>query len=143
LLEREKGQGEAQPGPGTYENRKHEHINSKGTVWTKDRVERFRKLQKSQIGPGKYQVESVKHDERESSIFKSNTVRTFLDTLMYGSQNEDVVKIRQKKHYKAPAPAPGDYNSEQSSFKTVEKIPEEYQFFGSSIDRFANKEKKS
>ena len=42
-------------------------------------------------------------------MFKSNTVRTFFDSLMYGSQIEGIAKIREIKNYKSPNPAPGEY----------------------------------
>jgi hypothetical protein len=62
ILEREKTQQEKQPGPGSYDGKKQAFINSKGTVWAKDKVRRFVKVEKGAIGPGQYSVEAV-HEE--------------------------------------------------------------------------------
>lgn len=45
---------EKPPGPGSYESLPHEHINSRGAVWAKDKVKRFKKEKEVDIGPGKY-----------------------------------------------------------------------------------------
>ncbi len=47
---------EAEPGPGNYEIGLREKIISKGTVWGKDKIKRFRDDILDNTGPGAYNV---------------------------------------------------------------------------------------
>lgn len=42
------------PGPASYASLPKEHINSRGTVWAKDKIKRFKKDPLVNMGPGKY-----------------------------------------------------------------------------------------
>ena len=55
LIEKERtNKEESLPGPGHYEERKKKKINSKGTVWAKDKIRRFKLENSNDVGPGQY-----------------------------------------------------------------------------------------
>ena len=95
---------------------------------------------KQPLGPGKYNAEfhPVRPEDKvkqPSHNFKSGTVRTYFDSLIYRSNNTDVVEERNKSHYISRDPAPGQYEINTSSIRTKEK-PFSFQFFGSTVERF-------
>lgn len=110
-----------EPGPTSYNTLNSKKINSKGTVWTKDKVKRFIDRPNVDIGPGKYDTEVHPHKNAVelSPIFKSGTVRTFFDTILYNSNSEYVVEQRKQRKFKSVNPAPGQYNLNDSSFNIV------------------------
>lgn len=74
----------------------------------------------------------------ESSNFKSGTVRTFFDTLMYNSCSGYITERRKQIDFKSPNPAPGQYSTLPSDFAPPQPKPQKMQFFGSSSKRFGS-----
>jgi len=83
-------------------------------VWGKDKSIRFSIDDKAEVGPGKYNPD-FHHSRPEDKIdqasahFKSNTVRTYFDSLIYKTNINETAKIRDMAHFKAKDPAPGQY----------------------------------
>lgn len=116
------------------------HVNSTSTVWGKDKTKRFVSERKIPIGPGQYKIDynpSRPEDKANlsNSYFRSATVRTYFDTLLYKTNLENVANERVKNAYKSKEPAPGQYEANPSSFIPKEK-PFSFQFFGSTVERF-------
>lgn len=52
-----------------------------------------------------------------SAHFKSNTVRTYFDSLFYKTNISETAKARDLSHFKTKDPAPGHYEVNVSSLK--------------------------
>ena len=129
-------------GPAFYNPGKTFHINSTGTIWGKDKTKRFVMDRKIALGPGQYKADynpSRPEDKANLSAghFRSGTVRTYFDSLIYKTNNEGVVQDRAKHIFKTKDPAPGQYEVNSSSFSSGEK-PFSFQFFGSTVQRFTD-----
>lgn len=84
------------------------------------------------LGPGSYEVskpESIKKLERHpSSAFSSNSVRSYLDQLVFETNQDLKARQRHDRKYKSDAVGPGSYEVGADGSKKVYK----YQFFGST-----------
>ncbi len=99
------------------------------------------------LGPGQYKADynpSRPEDKANLSAghFRSGTVRTYFDSLIYKTNNEGVVQDRAKQIFKTKDPAPGQYEVNSSSFSSGEK-PFSFQFFGSTVQRFTDEQPNS
>jgi hypothetical protein len=72
-----------------------------------------------------------------SNFFKSDTVKSYFDEIYYHTQSSLKAEIRRKLGFKNPYPAPGSY------LPVYEEPPahSKYQFFGSTQERFKDKDK--
>ncbi len=73
------------------------------------------------VGPGQYKVDynpSRPQDKANLSTghFRSATVRTHFDSLIYKTNVESTAEQRNKNNYKSKQPAPGQYEYNASSF---------------------------
>jgi hypothetical protein len=116
------------------------HVNSTGTVWGKDKTKRFVMDRRIPLGPGQYKsdyIPSKPEDKAGLSVghFRSNTARTYFDSLIYKSNVDATIKERAKSIFKTKEPGPGQYDYNSSSFAMGDK-PFSFQFFGSTVERF-------
>lgn len=74
-----------------------------------------------------------------SGNFRSATVRTYFDSLIYRTNNEETAHERAKNIFKTKEPAPGQYDYNTSAFSLKDK-PFSFQFFGSTVERFPEEE---
>ncbi|CAD8092784.1 unnamed protein product [Paramecium primaurelia] len=121
-------------GPTTYEAQQDKQ--TKGISWDKSTKPRFQQEQSTDIGPGKYNVVDEKKRKNKSPAFLSETVRSYYDKLIYKTNREINAGLRKQINYKDQySPGPGQYNDGRVSIK-VQKKAREFQFFGSSLERF-------
>lgn len=93
---------EGKVGPGQYNPHKTSYLNSTGTVWGKDKVKRFSMDESSNVGPGQYNVlHNQERQDKISSQFKSATVRTYFDSLLYKTNTAEVAKQRDSLQFKS------------------------------------------
>lgn len=133
---------EGKLGPAFYNPTQRSYLNSTSTVWGKDKIKRFSLDSKSDVGPGKYNAtfNPIKPEDKvnqPSSHFKSNTVRTYFDSIIYKTNLSETAKNREGSNFKTKDPAPGQYETNISSIKVGEK-PYALQFFGSTVERFSD-----
>ena len=108
-------------GPGCYNPNKTMHVNSTGSVWGKDRTKRFVMERQIALGPGQYKADYLpsRPDDKanlSSGHFRSGTVRTYFDSLIYKTNVEARLQERAKDAFKSKEPAPGQYECNASSF---------------------------
>lgn len=132
-------------GPAFYNPNKTFHVNSTGSVWGKDTTKRFVADKKRiSLGPGQYKADynPSRPDDKaglSAGHFRSNTARTYFDSMIYRSNVDATVQERAKSTFKTKDPAPGQYDCPSSSFVTKDK-PFSFQFFGSTVERFSEDE---
>ncbi|CAD8101748.1 unnamed protein product [Paramecium primaurelia] len=128
-------------GPTTYEIPQSKQ--AKGISWDKSTKPRFQQEQSTDLGPGKYNVPDEKKRKNKSPAFLSETVRSYYDKLIYKTNREINAGLRKQINYKDQySPGPGQYNDFRASIK-VQKKAKEFQFFGSSLERFREIQEKS
>lgn len=131
-------------GPACYNPNKTFHVNSTGSVWGKDKTKRFIMERRIALGPGQYKADynPSRPDDKanlSSGQFRSATVRTYFDSLIYHTNIEATAKERSRNIFKTKEPAPGQYDYNASSFSMKDK-PFSFQFFGSTVERFSEDE---
>ena len=89
------------------------------------------------LGPGQYRADykPSKPDEKaglSAGHFRSATARSYFDSLIYRTNQENTVQERTKGIFKIKDPAPGQYECSPSSFAVRDK-PFSFQFFGSTV----------
>lgn len=92
---------------------------------------------KNALGPGQYKADykPSRPDDKanlSSGHFRSATVRTYFDSLIYKTNVDATAEDRKKIIFKTKDPAPGQYDYNTSSFAIKEK-PFSFQFFGSTV----------
>ncbi|CAD8119227.1 unnamed protein product [Paramecium sonneborni] len=128
-------------GPTTYETQQSKQV--KGISWDKSIKPRFQQEQSTEIGPGKYNICDEKKKKNKSPAFLSETVRSYYDKLIYKTNREINAGLRKQINYKDQySPGPGQYNDGRVSIK-VQKKAKEFQFFGSSLERFRQNQDQS
>lgn len=88
-------------GPAFYNPAKTMHVNSTGAVWGKDRTKRFIMNRSIPLGPGQYKPDykpSRPEDKANlsSGHFRSATVRTYFDSMIYKSNINEIVEEKKK-----------------------------------------------
>lgn len=110
----------------------------RGSVWARDKVQRFEnKTVSVSVGPGNYSAEPVNGKPRPKSLsagFKSKTVRSFFDTIVYDTTSRPILERRLELGYKNEDPGPGSYNVQSTQHDESDKYKNHT--FGSTIRRF-------
>ncbi|CAD8185804.1 unnamed protein product [Paramecium octaurelia] len=121
-------------GPYTYDIPQTKQ--AKGISWNKSNQPRFQQEQSTDLGPGKYNIAEEKKKKNRCPAFLSETVRSYYDKLIYKTNREINAGLMKQINYKDQySPGPGQYNDCRVSIK-IQKKAQEYQFFGSSLERF-------
>ncbi|CAD8071620.1 unnamed protein product [Paramecium primaurelia] len=121
-------------GPTTYEIQQQQQY--RGLSWDKSTRPRFDQEQTNEIGPGKYNIVEEKKRRNGSPAFLSESVRSYYDQLIYKTNREINAGLRKQINFKDQySPGPGQYNENRVAIKIQQKA-KEFQFFGSSLERF-------
>lgn len=109
----------------------------KGSVWSKYAEQRFKEIVgDSKImspGPGHYkpEVEDKPLERHPSSSFVSNSARSYLDNIVYETNQDAKAQLRDRINFKSDKPGPGQYQFEVPQDRRSNK----FQFFGSTEER--------
>lgn len=74
---------------------------------------------------------------KPSAVFASKSIKSHIETQIYKTNNPFKAELRKLIDYKDDEPGPGSYDPGQKIEKTTQK---NFQFFGSTVDRFRSLE---